>query len=209
VVKVLEARFSLSAVAPDGYPAPEVPEVAFVGRSNVGKSSMIEALTGRRKLVRVSKTPGRTRTINFFDVHLECDGTRSQLRLADMPGYGFARASKAERSGWEEMVTTYLRKRRTLKAVVSIVDGEVGPLAADFGMLDYLAVTAPGILVVATKIDRISRSKRAARGQQIAHQLELPPDRVVLFSSVERIGVQEVWDALLTSLGPPPRAQLS
>jgi GTP-binding protein len=200
VLTVLDARFSSSAVEPEGYPAATDPEVAFLGRSNVGKSSMIAALTGRRKLVRVSKTPGRTRTINFFEVELEGAGARTRLRLADMPGYGFARASKAERKRWEGMINTYLRQRTALKVVVSIIDAEIGPQAGDFQMLDYLAETAPAILVVATKIDRVAKSKRAARMQQISRQLELPEDRVVMFSSAERIGVQEVWEALLGSL---------
>ena len=119
MIKLIDARFVITAVEPKGYPTGHSAEVAFVGRSNVGKSSMINALTGRKKLVRVSNTPGRTRTLNFFDVELERGGVRHRVRLADLPGYGFAKASKAERAQWEKMITTYLEKRHHLEAVVS------------------------------------------------------------------------------------------
>ena len=100
MIRVLDARFLTTAVEESGWPPGEVNEIAFVGRSNVGKSSMINALTGRRKLVRVSGTPGRTRTLNFFEVLLDRDGERRTLRLADLPGYGFAKVSRAERSSF-------------------------------------------------------------------------------------------------------------
>ena len=108
MIRVLDARFLTTAVEEAGWPAADAPEIAFVGRSNVGKSSMINALTGRRKLVRVSNTPGRTRTLNFFDVLLERGELRRAVRLADLPGYGFAKVSRDERASWERMITTYL-----------------------------------------------------------------------------------------------------
>jgi GTP-binding protein len=200
VIRLLDARFVTTAVSAEQYPGAELPEVAFVGRSNVGKSSMINALTGRRKLVRVSKTPGRTRTINFFDVELERDQQRRKVRLADMPGYGFARVSKAELQKWEEMITTYLARRQSLRAVVSIVDAAIGPTPADHQALEYLVTAERAVLVVATKVDQIGKAKRKPRLAAIAKQLDLPEDRVILFSAVERIGVEEVWEALLDSL---------
>ena len=118
-MRVVDARFVTTAVAPEGYPRGDLPEVAFVGRSNVGKSSMINTLAGRKKLVRVSNTPGRTRTLNFFEVDLElAPGQRTRVRFADLPGYGYAKVSKAERESWEEMITSYLEGRPALKAVV-------------------------------------------------------------------------------------------
>ena len=197
MIRVLDARFLATATADDHYPAPAGPEVAFVGRSNVGKSSMINCLTGRRKLVRVSKTPGRTRAINFFDVDLEVEGVRQSLRLADLPGYGYAKVSKGEREGWEKMITTYLRKRKVLKVVVSIVDAEVGPLPADLATLDYLTQADAQLLVVATKIDRLPKAKRKPALSALAKRLELRPEMVVPFSSVEGWGVDEAWEALL------------
>ncbi len=200
MIRILDARFVTTAVSPEQYPEAALPEVGFVGRSNVGKSAMINALAGRRKLVRVSKTPGRTRTINFFDVELERDQGRRRIRLADMPGYGFAHVSKAERAKWEPMITSYLTGRESLRAVVSIIDAELGPTFADHQMLDYLIAANQSVLLVATKVDRVVKSKRKLRSSAIAKQLELSEDRVVLFSAVEAIGVQEVWEALLDSL---------
>jgi GTP-binding protein len=197
VIHVLDARFVITAVEPKGYPSADVPEIAFVGRSNVGKSSMINTLAQRRKLVRVSNTPGRTRTLNFFDVDLELGKQRRTVRLADLPGYGFAKASKAERTAWEKMITRYLTERASLKAVVAIVDGEVGPSGDDAKMIDYLLDAERQILVVATKIDRIAKAHRKPRLREISEALEVPAETVLAFSAKEPIGHDEVWETLL------------
>jgi GTP-binding protein len=199
VIKILDARFITTAVEPKGYPTSLAPEVAFVGRSNVGKSSMINALTGRKKLVRVSNTPGRTRTLNFFDVDVERDGKPHLVRFADLPGYGFAKVSKAERAEWQTMITTYLEKRRDLKVVVSIIDAEVGPTPDDFQTLDYLQ-DYRRILVVATKMDRLPKARRKPRLAALAEQLSLPREAVLPFSATEKLGLDEVWGALLDSV---------
>ncbi len=196
MIKILDARFLTTAVEPKGYPTSLAPEIAFVGRSNVGKSSMINALTGRKKLVRVSNTPGRTRTLNFFDVDVERSGKPHLVRFCDLPGYGFAKVSKTERAEWQSMITAYLEKRRDLKVVVSIIDGEVGPTPDDFQTLDYLQ-NYRRILVVATKMDRLAKAKRKPRLGALAEQLSLPREAVLPFSAVEKLGQDEVWDALL------------
>ncbi len=201
MIKILDARFLTTAVEPKGYPAGvATPEVAFVGRSNVGKSSMINALSGRKKLVRVSNTPGRTRTINFFDVDVERESKRHTVRFADLPGYGFAKVSKTERSSWQSMITTYLEKRRDLKVVVSIIDAEVGPTSDDFQTLDYLQEAKRPILVVATKIDRLPKARRKPRLQALSEELSLPREAVLAFSATEKLGLDEVWDALLSAV---------
>jgi GTP-binding protein len=205
VIKLLDAQFVTTAVDPKGYPPGHAAEVAFVGRSNVGKSSMINALTGRRKLVRVSNTPGRTRTLNFFDIDLDRDGARYRVRLADLPGYGFAKASKAERAQWEKMITTYLQKRDRLEAVVSIIDAEVGPTPEDHLTLDYLQDKGRRVLVVATKIDRLPKARRKPRMQALAQELSLPREAILPFSATEKLGVEEVWDALLGAFGKAAR----
>lgn len=205
MIKIIDARFVITAVEPKGYPAGHAAEVAFVGRSNVGKSSMINALTGRKKLVRVSNTPGRTRTLNFFDVELERKDVRHVVRLADLPGYGFAKASKAERVQWEKMITTYLEKRHHLEAVVSIIDAEVGPTPEDHLTLDYLQDKKRRVLVVVTKIDRIPKARRKPRIQALAQELKLPLEAVLPFSSTEKLGVDEVWEALLSVFGKATR----
>ena len=200
MIKILDARFLTTAVEPKGYPTSPAPEVAFVGRSNVGKSSMINALVGRKKLVRVSNTPGRTRTLNFFDVDVERAGKAHLVRFADLPGYGFAKVSKTERSEWKTMITSYLEKRRDLKVAVSIIDAEVGPTPDDFQTLDYLLDAHRRILVVATKIDRLTKAHRKPRLRELAEQLSLPLEAVLPFSSTEKLGVDEVWNALLDTV---------
>jgi GTP-binding protein len=205
VIKLIEAQFVLTAVELKGLPTGHAAEVAFVGRSNVGKSSMINALTGRKKLVRVSNTPGRTRTLNFFDMELERAGVRHRVRLADLPGYGFAKASKTERASWEKMITSYLENRHRLEVVVSIIDAEIGPTPEDLLTLDYLQDKGRRILVVATKIDRITKSRRKPRLQALAQQLSLPLEAVLAFSSTDKIGVEEVWEALLGVVGEATR----
>ena len=196
MIRVLEARFLTTAVEEAGWPAGDIPEIAFVGRSNVGKSSMINALTGRRKLVRVSGTPGRTRTLNFFEVELERDRARRTVRLADLPGYGFAKVSKEERSGWERMITTYLRQRLPLRGVVAIVDAEVGATEDDVRTLAYLTAAGRRVLVAATKLDRLGKSHRKPRLAATAERLSVPRDTVLGFSATEKLGVPEVWEAL-------------
>jgi len=201
VIRILDARFLITAVEPKGYPPGDRPEVAFVGRSNVGKSSMINALCGRRKLVRVSNTPGRTRTLNFFDVDLERGHKPVPLRLADLPGYGFAKASKAEKADWSRMITTYLEKRTPLKVVVSIIDAEVGPTPDDLQTLDYLNEKAARILVVATKMDRLPKARRKPRLKALAEQLSLPLEALMAFSATEKLGVEETWTLLVDAAG--------
>ncbi len=200
MIKILDARFLTTSVSPENYPDNAIPEIAFVGRSNVGKSSMINALAGRRKLVRASKTPGRTRTINFFEVDLQSDGVTEHVRIIDLPGYGFARVGRAERARWNQMIEKYLERRESLKIIVTIVDAEIGPTPADQQMLDYLSELKPRVLVVATKIDRLAKNRRKLKLTEIAKTLRLTLDRVVMFSAVEGTGVEEVWEALLNTL---------
>jgi len=196
VIRPIDARFVTTAVAPEGYPGGGMPEVAFVGRSNVGKSSMINAVAGRRKLARVSHTPGRTRTLNFYDVDLDRDGVRRTLRLADLPGYGFARVQKAERATWERMITAYLTGRRELRGVVSIVDAEVGPTPDDVRTLGYLAEIGRPALVVATKLDRLPKARRRPRLRAVAEGLRVNPHQVIGFSATEKLGLTGVCQAL-------------
>ncbi len=201
MIRVLDAVFVTTATQKNQYPREPIPEVAFVGRSNVGKSSMINALTNRKKLVRVSHTPGRTRALNFFDATLEHKGGKRVIRLCDLPGYGFAKVSKSERAAWQEMITEYLHERHTLKVVVSIIDAEIGPTPDDLQMLDFLQDAPPRILVAATKIDRLGKSYRKPRVIELTKKLELPEGTVVGFSALEAIGHTEVWGRVLDIVG--------
>lgn len=201
MIRILSAEFVTTATKADEYPRQLIPEVAFVGRSNVGKSSMINTLAHRRKLVRVSNTPGRTRTLNFFDVELEHRAKTRTVRLCDLPGYGFAKVSKAERQVWDRMISEYLSNRHTLKIVVTIIDGEIGPTPDDLEMFDFLQDKPPRILVVATKMDRIGKAARNPRLMTIGSQLELPANSLLGFSALEPIGHEDVWRTLLGILG--------
>jgi GTP-binding protein len=197
MIRVLDARFVTTATNLDQVPRDPLPEVAFVGRSNVGKSSMINTLAHRKKLVRVSNTPGRTRTLNFFEVTVEHRAAKRVVRLCDLPGYGFAKVSKAERVEWQAMISSYLEGRECLKVVVSIIDGEVGPTDDDVAMLELLESLPPRILVVATKLDRLAPGKRVPRVEALAGQLDLPEGAVLGFSAVSGLGVDQVWGTLL------------
>ena len=151
------AVFVTSAAAPAGFPPPEMPEVCFVGRSNVGKSSLLNRLAGRKPLAAVSRTPGRTRLVNFFQV-----GDR--YRLVDLPGYGYARVPDAVRAPWERLVLAYLRERASLVLNLLLVDLRREPLPNDRAALDLLLSTGSPVAVVATKADKL---KRGARGAQL------------------------------------------
>jgi GTP-binding protein len=197
-LRVIQSDFVTSAADPAGYPATDLPEVAFVGRSNVGKSSLINALCQRRKLVRVSNTPGRTRTLNFFDAALQVGQSKERkVRLCDLPGYGYAKVSKAERVSWEKMIESYLRDRQSLRAVVLIIDAEVGPTEQDAEMLTFLRASGRQAVVVATKLDRLTKAKRIPALRAAEQTLGLPRDFLMGVSSVEGLGLEEAWFKLL------------
>jgi GTP-binding protein len=202
-VIVLDAAFVTSAAEPAQWPAPDRPEAAFCGRSNVGKSSCLNALANQRQLARVSRTPGRTRLLNFFDVRV-AQRTRSggrgpvhQLRFVDLPGYGFASGPREERERWKGMIETYLTGRETLRLLAVVVDGEIGAQPSDLEMVRWGASLEKALAVVATKLDRIARTRRDGQLRKIAAQLDLPRERVIGFSAKERLGVDEVWEELV------------
>jgi len=204
-VILLEAGFVKSATEPAQWPPADRPEAAFCGRSNVGKSSCLNALANRRQLARVSRTPGRTRLLNFFDVRV-AERTRSggrgpehRLRLVDLPGYGFAAGPREERETWKAMIEGYLTKRDTLRALVVLVDGDLGAQGSDVEMVRWGESLGKRIVVVATKLDKLGRTRRAARLQQIASTLALPPEQVIGFSAKEKFGVDELWRALVAA----------
>ena len=200
---ILKADFLKSATEPKGYPDEGPDEFAFCGRSNVGKSSALNVLAGRKALARVSKTPGRTRLINFFDLTV-AEKTRSgargpahELRLADLPGYGFASGPKEERETWKKMIERYLTGRESLKALVVLVDGDLGAQPSDIEMVRWGEQLGRRVVVAATKLDKLSRNRRKQQAQKIAGTLAVPS--VIEFSSKEQFGVEELWRALLFS----------
>ena len=195
---VLSAEFVKSATRAAEYPPPGSREIAFCGRSNVGKSSCLNALAQRKSLARVSRTPGRTRLINFFDLRLRDKAKEREydVRFADLPGYGFASGSKSETAQWQKMIEEYLTGREALEALVVLVDGDLGPQPSDVEMVRWAESLGRKVIVVATKLDRLAQSHRRQRAEKVAGQLAVPD--VIAFSSKEGFGVEELWRALLS-----------
>ncbi len=163
-VVIRDARYLATATDHTGLPAPEFPEIAFAGRSNVGKSSLINCLVERRKLVRTSNTPGQTRGISTFRLDLtSAAGEKTSIDLVDLPGYGFAKRSKSERKSWGPMIEGFLEQRHGLCGVVLIVDARRGFEDDDTQLLDYLAHIDLPVVLVATKIDKLTKSERHPR----------------------------------------------
>jgi len=183
----MKTEFITSAKEPKGYPETELPEIAFAGRSNVGKSSMINTLLGTKKLVKVGKTPGKTRLVNFFMVD-------DRLMLVDLPGYGFAKVSKSEKAQWGKTIENYFLERTQLTACVLILDIRRDPNEDDLGMiywLDHYNVTK---LIALTKCDKLSNNQQASRLAKISKQLNIPKENFVIFSSLTKKGKDVVWE---------------
>lgn len=187
-MKVLTAHFMVAAEDTSSYPVGGLREVAFAGRSNVGKSSMINALLGRRNLVRISKTPGRTRKLNFFLVN-------NRFVLVDLPGYGFAQVSQAEKSKWASMIETYFKIRNELAGVVLIVDSRRVPTESDREMIGYLGHYQIPFILAATKADKLTRSQIAAQKRSIEGTVGKDV-RVVIFSARSGQGKTELWQEI-------------
>lgn len=188
---VKTAEFVISAVKPAQYPKDALPEIALAGRSNVGKSSLINCLIRRKNLARTSSKPGKTQTINFYRINEE-------LTFADVPGYGFAKVPKSVRAAWGKMMETYLSKRDWLKAVIQVVDLRHPPTNDDYTMYQYLKHFGIPTIVVATKADKISRGQWQKHLKVIREGLQLAKeDALIVFSSVTGQGRDEVWQEIL------------
>lgn len=189
IMNVYSADFLTSAPSLAKCPPPEMPEIAFAGRSNVGKSSLVNSLLNRKGLVRTSSTPGRTQLLNFFVIN-------DAINFVDLPGYGFARAPKAVREKWQPMVHGYLRGRSTLKAVVWLLDVRREPSKEDLQFLDFLEETEIQTIPVVTKVDKVSGNELERRMNKIAKTTGLPVDVFVPFSVLRKQGSKEVWELI-------------
>ena len=189
-MKINKSDLETVAVKPSQYPAPDLREIAFAGRSNVGKSSLLNLLTGRRKLARVSGSPGKTRTINFYIIN-------DAFRIVDLPGYGYAKVAKSVSAGWGEMMERYLQNRENLVKVVQLVDIRHAPSKQDVEMYEYLRHYGLDGLVVATKADKISRNQMAKQMKLIKQTLGLSSEDVVIpVSALKKTGYQELLDEM-------------
>lgn len=198
-MRVQTAEFVLSAGRADQFPRGHSPEIAFAGRSNVGKSSMINRLLSRRNLARTSSTPGRTRTINFYRVN-------DRFLFVDLPGYGYANVSRGLKDAWWDLVEGYLTGREQLRGVIHIVDARHQPTPQDRELQAFLHAAAVPSLVVLTKADKVPQGQRAAVQAVAADTLDLPSPEMALFFSAETgEGVPEVWRAIEERLRAPAR----
>lgn len=186
-LNIHNASLTISAVQPRQYPPTAVPEIAMAGRSNVGKSSCINRLLNRNKLARTSSTPGKTATINFYDID-------KQMFFVDLPGYGFARVSKGEQEKWAKMINTYLETRETLRGVLLLVDARHKPTAQDVMMFSWIREAFGEVTVVATKCDKLGKTKIEENLAVIRKTLELSEkDTLIPFSAEKGTGKEELW----------------
>lgn len=186
-MKITEATFITSVFKPGALPEPTLPEIAFSGRSNVGKSSLINTLVRHRKLAKTSSTPGRTQSINFFRVN-------RQLYFVDLPGYGYARVPLTVKRSWRDLIEGYLMQRDTLRLVILLADARRDPHGDEAGLAQWLAQHEIPCTVVLTKVDKLKRNARQRASQ--AWQRYLGVDSSIAFSAVTGEGRDEIWRAI-------------
>jgi GTP-binding protein len=195
-MKITSAKFTASAATWASVPRDRKPEVAFLGRSNVGKSSLINSLLGVKGLARTSSTPGRTQALNFFLIN-------EQFYFVDLPGYGYAKTSKTNRQAWGKLIEKYLAEREQLVLSILIVDARHEPSPLDLQMKSWLQHFGLSYLVVSTKIDKLSTNERRVSHARARQALET--ERVIPYSAVTREGARELWDAIQGDLARQAR----
>jgi GTP-binding protein len=194
----IPARFVTSAAKPADFPPPTLPEVAVVGRSNVGKSSLINALVGRDGLARTSRTPGRTRLVNWFEI-----GSRPPFFLVDLPGYGYAEVSQAVRESWRPLIETYLEQRASLAGVLLLIDIRRNVQDEELDFVPWLAAKETPLVVALTKADKLPKNKRALEAARARKLLGLRRDPVCV-STLAGEGIEPLFRALLGLAAPKP-----
>jgi len=191
---IRSAKFICSAVTPGQYPPDDLPEVAFAGRSNVGKSSLINKILNRKKLVRTSKTPGRTQLLNFFEIN-------ELWRFVDLPGYGYAKVPAEVQKRWRPMVESYLTTRVNLRGMVWLLDIRREVSKEDLQLWDWLQAKQVEVIIVVTKADKLSKNKRNKQAASIARSLGREAQELIQFSATSGEGKDEIWQALHQLLG--------
>jgi len=188
---IKSAEFITSATKPDQYPPVKYPEMAFAGRSNVGKSSLINTLVNRKRLVKTSSTPGRTQLINFFDIN-------NLITFVDLPGYGYAKVPTAVRKKWGPMIETYLSGRPSLKGVVVIMDIRRIPRQEEHNLIAWLEHYSIAKILVLTKADKLSKTKQDKQRAAVARSLDVDSSELIMFSAKSRKGREDVWDVIVS-----------
>ena len=186
---IKSAEFVKSAVKPSQYPSAVLPEIAFTGRSNVGKSSLINTLLNRKRLVKTSSTPGRTQLINFFNIN-------NAFSFVDLPGFGYARVPESIKRTWGPMIETYLSTRKTLKGVVLIMDIRRTPGTQELVFIEWLRYYTIPIILILTKTDKLSKSKQMSQHITITKILGIDRNDLILFSAKSRMGKDATWAAI-------------
>ena len=186
---ITSAEFVKSAVKSTHYPPADLPEIAFAGRSNVGKSSLINTLLNRKRLVKTSSTPGRTQLINFFNIN-------QTFSFVDLPGYGYAKVPDAVKKTWGPMVETYLSTRKTLRGVVLILDIRRTPRTEEFSLIDWLHHYNIPMILTLTKADKLSKTKQIKQHHAVAGELAVEEKDLILFSAKSRLGKAAVWNKI-------------
>ena len=196
MIKIKSAEFITSAVRKNQYPETGHPEVAFVGRSNVGKSTLINAITNRRKLAKVSNTPGRTRLVNFFLINEEA-------MLVDLPGYGYAKISKTEKAAWGKIIEDYINGSPNLKRFVFLLDSRHKPTEDDIAMMDYFRYYGKDVVVIGTKLDKLKRNDIRKNEKLIIETLGLSEsDQLMLYSSTSKENLHAVINRVFKDILP-------
>ena len=194
-MRVVESKFNTSATKPEHYPPTVFIDIAFVGKSNVGKSSMINTILKRKGIAKVSGKPGKTRLINFFDVRLKNDKEENvHFTAVDLPGYGFAKVSKTEREAWKKMISLYFQERLQLRGVVVLVDIRHKADSKDKIMIEMLQDAKIPFLLVGTKADKLAKSKVAAHLKKRCEEFGVKTSDAVAFSSLKKTGIDGVMN---------------
>lgn len=200
-VVITQGRYVASAVRKDQYPEKELTEIVFIGRSNVGKSSLINSLTRVKNLARVSSQPGKTQTINFYEVGLKVDGgERQEFYLVDLPGYGYARTGKASRKLWAKFIEEYLLHSPRLSFVCQLIDIRHEPMASDVEMFQWLVKNGLPVLLIATKSDKVGKSQQQKQIAAIKRAVGVPEVSVLPYSSLKNEGRSFLLDVMADAL---------
>jgi GTP-binding protein len=192
-LQIKSAEFVKGAARPEGYPPGDMPEIAFAGRSNVGKSSLINVLVNRRGLVRTSSTPGRTQMLNFFEVN-------RHFMLVDLPGFGFAKVPVSVKKAWGKMARTYLEERTNLRAVILLFDIRREPREEEIQLLDWLEELDIPTIPVITKVDKVTKNRRGSQIRPILEATGLPQDAFSFFSALTREGREDILQRIEVAL---------
>jgi len=194
-MKIISAKFATSVANINQIPSTNYPEIAFAGRSNVGKSSLINCLINRKKLALTSSSPGKTRMLNYYEIN-------DKLLFVDLPGYGYAKVPKKERGKWKELIEAYFSRSKNLRGVIQVIDSRIEPTILDMEMIMWLNHIQKQFLIVATKTDKLSKNKMNIYIEKYQKRLaSMGISEIIPFSAVTRHGKKEVWQAIHQFIG--------